>query len=439
MLSRRHFLGALAAPALAQKKRPVAASDRPNVLLILADDLGAWMLGCYGNKEIHTPNIDRLAQTGMRFINCLVCTPVSSAARATLFTGRLPRQNGLLDFLTSNPTGNPPQGQSAPPASFSKEIMISDILAGEGYNCGYAGEWRMGNDAQMQHGFKFWNTAAASAETVTAQAGQFLDQQSAGKPFFLTAGYTNPHPPYDTLSQKHLEMYAGVKFDSFNYEPMARNAARDKEMFKDFLGNARKCAAATTALDEQVAALIEKVRQRRLLDNTLVIFTSDTGLLLGQHGLWGRGLASDPINMYEQAIAVPMIWSWLGKIPPTNSRPELVSSYDLLPTLCEATGSAQPTGRDLCGRSYLPLALGQKMPKKEPWRNLVFGEYRNTEMVRDPRYKLVVRDGGKGPNEFFDLTADPRERVNQYDNPQYVSMRDRLAGELAGRRKKYSV
>src|SRR5205085_6896772 len=94
MLStRRHFfLGALAAPVLAQKKRP--APERPNIVLIVADDLGDWMLGCYGNKEIRTPNIDRLAATGMRFLNCLFCTPESAPAHATLFTGRTPRQMG---------------------------------------------------------------------------------------------------------------------------------------------------------------------------------------------------------------------------------------------------------------------------------------------------------------------------------------------------------
>jgi arylsulfatase A-like enzyme len=432
--TRRNFLfGALAAPLAAQKKR--TAAEHPNILLIVADDLGDWMLGCYGNKEIHTPNIDRLAATGMRFLNCLCATPVSSAARATLFTGRLPRQSGVVDFITANPTGG--QGQAAPPASFAKEVMISDVLAGEGYHCGYVGEWRLGNDAQPQHSFKTWDIIATGTEPVTAKAAQFLDQQAAGKPFFLTAAYSNPHPPYDGLAKKYLDMYSGVKFETFGYEPIAKNAARDKEMFGDFIGNLRKCAASTTAFDDQVGVLMEKLRQRGLMDGTIVILTSDTGLLLGQHGVWGRGLASEPINMYEEAMGVPMIWSWLGRVPPTNSRPELISAYDLMPTLCEAAGASLPQGRNLCGRSYLPLALNQKLPKKEPWRNLAFGQYRNTEMARDNRYKLVLRDEGKSPSELYDLVSDPREKVNQYANPQYVTVRDRLAGDLAVWRKKY--
>jgi arylsulfatase A-like enzyme len=433
--TRRHFLlGALAAPVFAEKKR--AVPERPNILLILADDLGDWMLGCYGNKEIRTPNIDRLAATGMRFLNCVCSSPISSAARATLFTGRLPRQTGVLDFITANPTGN--QGQAAPPASFAREMMISDVLAGQGYNCGYAGEWRLGDDAQPQHAFKSWNIVTSGTEPVTDKACQFLDQQAAGKPFFLAAGYSNPHRLSDTLAKKYLDMYAGVKFETFGYAPMAKNAARDKEMFGDFLGNLRKCAASTTALDDQLPVLLEKLRQRNLMESTIIIFTSDTGLLLGQHGLWGRALASEPSNMYEEVMGVPMIWSWLGHIPPTNTRPELVSSYDLLPTLCDAAGAPLPQGRNLCGRSYLPLVLNQKLPKKEPWRNLVFGQYRNTEMARDNRYKLVLRDEGKGPGELYDLTVDPHEKANQYDNPQYVSVRDRLTADLTAWRKKYA-
>jgi arylsulfatase A-like enzyme len=434
--TRRHFLsGALAAPVFAQKKR--AAPDRPGIVLILADDLAAWMLGCYGNKEIHTPNIDRLAQTGMRFMNSEICTPAASAARATLFTGRVPRQTGVIDFLTASPIANPPQGQAALPASFSEEIMLSDILAGQGYECGYAGEWRLGNDAQPQHGFKFWGAIQAGAEAVVQKAAEFLNQQTRDKPFFLTIGFRNPHPPFDDLAQKYLEMYAGVKFETLNYEPMAPNASRDKEMFQDFLGNLRKAAASTTVLDDRTGAIIEKLRQRGLLENTLVIFTSDTGVLLGQHGLWGRGLASEPINMYDEVMETPMIWSWLGHVPPTNSRPELISSYDLLPTLCELIQAPLPPGRNLCGRSYLPLALNQKLPKKEPWRTIVFGHYRNTEMARDTRYKLVWRNEGKGPNELYDLAADPREKTNQHGNPQYVSVRDRLTAALAAWRKKY--
>jgi arylsulfatase A-like enzyme len=135
--------------------------------------------------------------------------------------------------------------------------------------------------------------------------------------------------------------------------------------------------------------------------------------------------------MYEEVVKVPYIMSWPGKIPTDAMAPELVSFYDVAPTLCEAAGVAPPSGRNLPGRSFLPIAKRDQLPKKQPWRNLVFAHFRNTEMARDTRYKLVLRNEGKGPNELFDVANDPRERVNQYENPQFVTVRDRLGKELA--------
>ncbi|HWR52748.1 MAG TPA: sulfatase-like hydrolase/transferase [Bryobacteraceae bacterium] len=456
-LNRREFLAgaAVAAPAIAKPKR---AASRPNIVVIVADDLAAWMLGCYGNKEIRTPNIDLLARTGTRFANNFVCTPICSASRATLFTGRTPRQHGIHDFLTNKPIEKPPQGQMAPPASFDREVMISDLLAGQGYNCGYVGKWHMGNDATPQHGYKSWYTMAGGANTnprisrngalteeqgytaelFTRAAVDFIGQQKAQQPFFLTVSHFNPHVPYDGHPQKYYDMYAQTRFETIGWEPPAANALREKEYLKDIVGNIRRCAAAVTALDDQIPPILKKLDESGLRENTLVLFTGDNGFLLGRHGLWSKGHASDPINMYDEVVSTPMIWNWLGKTPPEAVRPELVSFYDVLPTLCDAADVPVPADRRLCGRSYLPLALGQALPKEQVWRNLVFGHFRNTEMARDARYKVVLRNDGSGPNELFDTREDPRERVNQYENSAFVTVRERLTRELAAWRKQTS-
>jgi choline-sulfatase len=223
-VSRRTFLVSSAVPLLAQKKDPSRPS---NVVLILADDLGTWMLGCYGNQEIRTPNIDLVARGGTRFLHHNVVTPASSASRATLFTGRVPRQHGIQDTL---------DGESAPPASFGREIMISDLLASKGYNCGYLGKWHLGDDTKPQHGFRFWYTVPAGsgsyqdprmswngqivqergylAELMTRKAVEFLEQQKPGQPFFLVAGYPNPHAPYDGHPQKYCDAYASAAFET---------------------------------------------------------------------------------------------------------------------------------------------------------------------------------------------------------------------------------
>ncbi len=417
---RELLLAAAGAPVFAQK-----ASRPPNIVLIIADDLAAWMLGCYGNREIRTPNIDLLARGGTRFLTNVVSAPAGSPNRASLFTGRTPRQHGIQDFLTPEPIENPPQGQAAPPPSFQNEVMISDVLAGAGYNCGYAGKWDMGNDQKPQHGFKHWSTLLRTSDAITASAIEFLDAQKAGQPFFLTVSHLVP----EGLPAKYYEMYAGTGFETLGWEPAAPNALRDKGMLRDIVGNIRKGAAAITALDDQIPPLLKKINERGLRDDTLIILTGASGSLLGRHGLWSGGHASDPINMYEEVTTTPMIWNWRGKSPVEAARPELVSSCDFLPTICEVAGAAVPQ-RNLPGRSYLPAILGQPFPKKQPWRNLAFSELRNTLMARNSRYKLVWRNQGRGPNELYDLRVDPREKVNQYSNPSFVSVRDQLAGEI---------
>lgn len=465
--SRRSFVAAAsAASAFAQRDRKGGAATptgpRPNILLILADDLAAWMLGCYGNKEIRTPNIDYLARGGVKFLNNFVCTPICSASRATLFTGRVPRQHGIHDFLTPNPIENPPQGQKAPPVDFhSKERMLSDILATSGYRCGYTGKWHLGNDEKPGHGFSYTYTMSGGSRSytdpemflngesvkesgyltdlTTKRSLDFLDQQSAGTPFFLCASYLNPHTPYDGHPQKYYDLYKDTKFDTFGTEPAAPNALREKNLLNDTLGNLRRCAASVTALDDQIPILIRKLTEKGLRDNTLVIFTGDNGFLLGRHGLWSKGLASNPINMYEEVVRVPMIWNWPGKTPVEASAPELTSFYDFVPTVCEAAGLEAPSDRGLCGRSYLKFVKGEPLGKKETWRTTVFGHFRNTEMARDQRFKLVVRNNGQGPNELFDLKTDPTEHRNVYDNPQFITIRDRLAKDLAAWRQQTSA
>lgn len=458
-LTRRSFLAASSAPVWAQKKT-AAPARRPNIVLVLADDLASWMVGCYGNPDIKTPNIDLLARTGVRFINSVVCTPICSASRATLFTGRTPMQHGIHDFLTEQPVADPPQGQKEVPRSFASEIMISDVLSQAGYRCGYVGKWHMGSGTKPGHGYSYTYTMSGGSrpytdpemflngervmekgyltELMTMRAVEFLDKQDANPPFFLSVGYLNPHTPYDGHPQKYYDMYAQTAFESVGTQPVAPNALREKELMKDIAGNTRKCAASVTALDDQLPVLVRKLREKGLTDNTIFIFTGDNGYLLGRHGYWSKGLASDPINMYEEVLNIPMIWSWPGKIPVESTRPEQISFYDFLPSVCEAAG-VKPPERNLCGRSYLPLAFNRPLAKGDRWRDFCFGHFRNTQYARTNRFKLVIRNDGEGPNELWDLSRDPRERTNQYENPQYLTIRDEFRKQLDGWRTKYSA
>lgn len=402
-LTRRELLlGSAALPLFAAERTP----PRPSVLLVLVDGLGAHMLGCYGNREIRTPNIDILCRSGARFARAFVATPVPAPSRATLLSGRTPHQLAL---------GN--------------QALLSDALAAAGYDCGYCGAWEFGDSSQ--HGIKFWGKSPEAA-AVSAMAIEFLDSRKLGEPFFLTASYQLPA----VVAQKYTDMYRGVGFDSTGWQPAASNATASKDVLKDMVGAIRGAAASVTALDEEVQRLIKKLDQRGLRDNTVIVFTATCGSLLGQHGLWGDGRASDPPNMFEEVVHVPAIWQWGRRIPPESVRPELVRSFDLFPTIGDLTGAAPPAAAtNLPGRSYLPAVLNQPFPKQRPWAGLGFGQFGTVRMLRDRTYKLVLREGG--PNELYDVLHDAGEKVNQYAGAQFLNVRDGLTQALDGWSKQF--
>jgi arylsulfatase A-like enzyme len=368
-LSRRHFFfGSLALPAIAAKK---PAPDRPNILLLLADNVPQWVLASYGNKEIKTPNLDRLAQLGVRMMDNFTASPTPALGRASLLSGSMKAGE-----------------------SFDK------TLAAAGYNC-----------------------KAADA----AGATPHIDAAAPGKPFFLTVNLSSPRPPYDVPAQKYRDLYAQTRFDTFNPEPAAPNSATGKEELGDIIGSLRKYAAAVSALDDEVGAVLTRVNQKKIQNETLVIFTSTCGALLSHHGLWGAGDASEPPNMYEESVATPMILSWPMRLPPATTRPEVVSGYDLVPTISDLL-SIENRPSSLIGRSYALIAAGKPLPKKEPWQIAVFGRLGNTWMVRGERYKLIARDGGSG--ELYDTQTDKGEKTNQFDNPQFVVVKTTLVNAL---------
>jgi len=389
-ISRRHFLcGSLALPVVAAQK---VVETPPDILLLVADDLPSWMMGAYGNKEVKTPNLSRLGQMGTHFLNHFTPVPAAAPGFATLMTGRTPMQLGNSGAVSA------------------ADVTLEKILATAGYAC-----------------------HSASPEDAPA----LIDQAKDGAPFFLTVRYSALELPYGNIPSKYLDLYNHEKFENYSVEIAAANARSGKELLADRVANLRKVAAAISMMDDNVGALTTRISQKQLLDRTLVVFTSTCGALLGRHGLWAAGDASEPVNMYDESVAVPMLWCWPGRVPAQEVRMEPVSTYDLLPTLCDLVSATVPA-RNLCGRSYLPLATGKHLPKMQTWRDTVFGQYRNTAMARTQRYKLVLRDDGKGANELYDLPADPGERANQVDNEQYISVKTTLTAEFTQWKQQYA-
>lgn len=376
-LSRRSFLAASSLPLLAQKKDK-NAGPRPNIVLLLADSLPAFMTGCHGNPVVRTPNLDLLAKTGVRYLNCFAATTDVAASLTVLMSGRSPVQ------------------ASASP-------LLPQALSASGYR---------------------------TVEVNAAGAMDAIDQQAKGTPFFLTISLPLAAAPYDGLEAKYYDQYKAVSFDQHGWLLAAATAAEGKEYAGSAVANLRKAAAAITALDDQLAPIRRRLYDKGLVDNTVIVFTSLRGGLYGRHGLWGAAKASNPLNFFDEAVHVPLVMAWPGLIPVQSARPEVVSHADFFLSMCDAAGVAPPAGREATGRSYFGLAVNRPMPKGQRWRDIAFAAEGDTAMARDNRFKLISRNNGQGPNEFYDLRTDPREFKNLYNDPQFVTVRDDLSGQL---------
>lgn len=413
---------------------PAPTPRRANIVYILTDDQGPWAAGCYGNREIRTPNIDRIAAAGVRFDNFFIATPVCSPSRATLLTGRIPSQHGVHDWLNVGDVG--------PNAIrfLEGEVGYTDILARNGWTCALSGKWHLGDSQIPQHGFSHWfahqrgggpyhdapmvrngqlvNEPGYVTDAITDEAVMLIDRYADAEiPFYLSVHYTAPHSPWTGHPQEIVDAYDECPFESCPQEArhpwaisLTDRCLGNREMLKGYF-------AAVTAMDLGVGRILDRLEARGLRENTLVVFMSDNGFSCGQHGFWGKGNGTNPSNMYENSVKVPALFSHPGVIPAGRAEAAMVSAYDLLPTLLDYLGLPEPTGRNLPGRSFAPLLRGEPMEGRESV--VVFDEYGPVRMARTREWKLVYRHA-HGPHELFHLTEDPDERHNLAQDPAYA-------------------
>jgi len=406
---------------------------RPNIVFILTDDQGIWALGCAGNKEIRTPNLDRLAGTGVRFENFFCTSPVCSPARASLLTGRIPSQHGVHDWIRK---GN--IGENA--VEYLKgQLAYTDVLAKNGYICGISGKWHLGDSIKPQKSFSHWyvhqkgggpyynapmvrggqlvNEPEYLTDLITDDALIFLDERTKDeKPFYLSVHYTAPHSPWIGNHPKEIvDSYDSCPFDSCPQEPdhpWTKNklhSKRMKELKKDIRGNLKGYFAAVTAMDMNVGRIIDKLEEMNLRENTLICFLSDNGFNCGHHGIWGKGNGTFPLNMYDTSVRVPAIISHPGRVAQGEISKELISGYDFMPTLLDYVGLKNPEAHKLPGKSFLPILSGQRGEERE--HIVVYDEYGPVRMIRTKEWKYVHRYP-YGPYELYDLVNDPDERIN---------------------------
>ncbi|MGI8483374.1 MAG: sulfatase-like hydrolase/transferase [Thermomicrobiales bacterium] len=438
----------------AGEERGIGAETRPNIVVILSDDQGPWALGCAGNSEIRTPNLDRLAAEGTRFDRFFCASPVCSPARATLLTGQIPSQHGVHDWIDG---GNMQTATLDPIKYLAGKTSYTQVLAANGYTCGLSGKWHLGDSIVPQHGFSHWyvhqrgggpyynapmirngeliDQPGYLTDCITDDALEFIDeQQKRDDPFYLSVHYTAPHSPWvDSHPQEIVDSYDACPFDSIPRDPMHPWALpgwvptpESTEWREDLKGY----FAAVTAMDANVGRILDKLDALGLRENTLIWFLGDNGFNCGHHGLWGKGNASFPFNMYDESVLVPAIVCHPGRIPSGIVRSEMVSGYDFALTLLEYAGFRHPDANVLPGQSFRYLLDPDARIDTNPRDHVViYDEYGPVRMIRTDAWKYVHRYP-YGPHELYDLVSDPGERNNRIEDAAYLAVVERLRNRL---------
>lgn len=433
--------------------------NHPNIVMVMADDMGYWSMGCAGSKEIQTPNLDRLAQEGMYFPDFFCASPVCSPARASVLCGRMPSGHGVHDWISKGHINYTDVAESLqskhqdPDASWEYSWSRSqlagdrairylegfrtytDILAEHGYTCALAGKWHLGDAAHPQHGFTYWETMAMGGDNyyypvvlqgetfdmlrdtyitgyITEKAFTFLRGRDTARPFYLSVHYTAPHAPWERSQhpEEFYDLYRDCPFtETPDVPPHKWGASYSRE---DRRKRLQGYYAAVTAMDSDIGKLMDYLKAEGLWKDTIFIFTADNGMSMGHHGIFGKGNGTFPMNLYDTAVKVPMIISYPAGIPGYSVARGLYSHYDLMPTIAGLMGETPDP--DCPGRSFQEIFQG-KMPDGRD-AVVVYDEYGPARMIRTLEYKYIRRYP-YGENEFYDLKSDPGEEVNLAESP----------------------
>ncbi len=435
-------------------------ADLPNLLFILTDDQGAWAMSCADNEEIRAPNLDRLAREGIRFDSFFCTSPVCSPARASILTGRIPSQHGVHDFLHFQ-SDTSAGGLNYPVPADCVHFLAGmptypELLADLGYDTGLSGKWHLGDSITPRAGFQTWHPmpyggtnyftvpvvedgvltkheGSYASDLFTDNGLRFLGRQvDMDRPFCLAVHFTAPHQPW---GREHHP--AALWDDYYRNCPFESVPGADETLSAGFYAtpvneerrrrNLAGYFAAIEGMDRNLRRLLDWLEERDLRSNTLVVFMSDNGMNMGHHGLYGKGNASWPQNMFDTSVKVPCLISRPGHVPEGRVNTDLLSQYDWLQTLMEYLGAADRIPDGLPGRSFSPLLTGDSIAERKSI--YVFDEYGPVRMIRSAEWKLVWCYPA-GPHELYDVAEDPDERVNLFSRPGHTERIRAMRREL---------
>ena len=436
-----------------------------NVIFILSDDHRFDFVGSHKScpKFLKTPALDWMAQNGANIRNAFVTTSLCSPSRASILTGRFMHGHRVVDNQRPVPKGT---------------TFFPQLIQKKGYPTAFVGKWHMGHDNDAPRpGFDHWvsfkgqgayfdpvlNTNGVrtarqgyTADILTDEALAWMKRQDKGQPYFLYLSFKSVHYPFQPAPRNKGKFAA----DKIDYPETMANTERnyqtqphwvrerrysihgidhmetgpfDKDPVPDFDELYKQYCETVVGIDENVGRVIDFLKKTDQLDNTLLIYTSDNGFELGEHGFY------DKRDAFEHSIRVPMLAVAPGLIRPGTETTEMIQNIDIAPTVLDSFGVEDVADMKMDGESFLPILQGQKTK----WRDHILYEYHwewnfpatpTTFAIRTDRYKYIYYHGVWDHNGFYDLQTDPLERHNLIKVPAYQeriqAMRDQMFREL---------
>jgi arylsulfatase A-like enzyme len=448
-------------------------ATRPNLVVILVDDLRFDEFGAGGHPYLQTPHVDRLAREGALFTRAFHTTPLCSPNRASILTGQYASRHGIIDNV----------GRDAASHRLPNYHVALQAL---GYETAHVGKWHMGNDPSPRPGYDVWVSFAGQGKLVDPELFEdgrlrrvrgyvtdlLNDRATAfvarrrGRPFALFLAHKAVHPDLvqrqdgtfdpDTLggyvpAPRHRDLYRDAHFPPRPNVRPVEEVLRSKPAFAEAFAlrgaepaqrllrsiqagsqaEIRARAAMMASVDEGVGTLLDALECAGTLDETLIVFLGDNGYFFGEHGL-----GPERRFAYEEGIRAPFVARHPPRIPPGTVVSDLVLALDVAPTAIELAGGIP--GRHVQGRSLLPLLAG----RREGWRRSFLVEYfaesampwlvgMTYKAVRTERHKLIHWVHRDGLEELYDLARDPHELANLIGDPAQAGVAAELRGELA--------
>jgi arylsulfatase A-like enzyme len=433
------------------------ATKSPNILFIMTDNQEAATLGTYGNVEAYTPRLDALAAVGSLFEHAYCPNAFCSPCRASALTGLMPSQHGVHSWLNENHNWQP--GWNA----LDGINTLPEMLKAHGYRTGLSGKYHLGDTSAAQNGFDSWVTMrdghvrsfwsndivengktfrheGHSVDFFTDKAIEFIEQEDGDTPFFLYVPYPSPYGHWPATSEavktRFHERFRDCPMTSIDrcglnektlaaYTLMRSRSTRSLNFdmllqAPNHLPTLRNYYEQVALVDENVGRLLDALAARGIAQDTLVVFTADHGLSLGQHGFWGHGSACWPSSMHHAAHSVPLILHQPGLTPQGQRVGDYVSNHDVFATILEHVGIEMPASSlPSSSQSLWPLVRNEQ-PATERL-NAVFCEQEESRVVRTPDWLYFQRfkhsEAYPLEDELYDLHSDPGETINRIDDP----------------------